>query len=160
MIKIDKILKKFNEIIAIDNISFKLNIDDIVAFIETNGLRKSTTMKITSGYIYTSSRSIKIFDKYFIENQKFFKKYICYIPERYPLYYDITVINFLYFIAKNRNMNRNKFLIRLNCILDILNINSFFNKKIGRFLKRFKRRVGLAQSIIRYAKNIKQLYFK
>ena len=144
MLEIKNLSKKFRDFVAVDNISFSLQKGDILGFLGPNGAGKSTTMKMLSGYTLPTSGSVYINGK--ISSHKKTKQLIGYLPETVPLYREMKVIEFLFFVAAIRKIdNRKK---RIEEILELTFLKEVANQSIGTLSKGYRQRTGFAQAIL------------
>ena len=99
MIEVKNLTKKYNNTVAVDNISFKINEGEVVGFLGPNGAGKTTTMNMITGYIEPTSGKIFV-NGYDIDSKpKMAKKQFGYLPESVPLYNELTVTEFISFMA-------------------------------------------------------------
>jgi len=148
MISVKQLCKRFGQQTAVNNLSFDLNPGDIVGFLGPNGAGKSTTMKMLTGFLTPSSGEIIINGKALDTDCKSVQKKLGYLPEGAPAYGEMTVIQFLHFIADIRELKGEQ---RTRAIDDVVNkvaLENVLNKTIDNLSKGFKRRVGLAQALI------------
>ena len=150
MIEIQDVTQKFGSKIALDNISLSLKLGEIVALIGENGAGKSTLMRIICGYIKSTSGYIKIFD-YDIEISRIHAlRYVGYVPEISSLYGDMTVFDFLKWIAGLWNITDWEAAItnaaKQMQIVDVL------ADKIETLSKGYKKRVEIASAILHQPK--------
>lgn len=148
MIVIDQLTKVFGDFVAVDNLSFSVQAGDVVGFLGPNGAGKSTTMKMITGFLDATSGSVKIFDKDIDTDAQTIKQMIGYLPEGAPAYGDMTVAQFLSFIADVRGIVGSEKKQRLQQVIDSVELESVLYRPIDDLSKGFKRRVGLAQAII------------
>ncbi len=146
MIKLEKITKKFKNL-ALDKVSFSLNKGDIVGLIGPNGAGKTTMMRIITGIIYPDTGIVTISGKNTSESNEF-KNIIGYMPENSALYDDMTVENYLNFIAEARKIPKNKIKSEVKQIAEKTQIIDVINQKISTLSKGYKKRVSFAQAII------------
>ena len=150
MIEIQDVTQKFGSKIALDNISLSLKLGEIVALIGENGAGKSTLMRIICDYIKSTSGYIKIFD-YDIEISRIHAlRYVGYVPEISSLYGDMTVFDFLKWIAGLWNITDWEAAItnaaKQMQIVDVL------ADKIETLSKGYKKRVEIASAILHQPK--------
>ena len=145
-ISITNLTKTYGAQIAVNNISFSVAKGQIVGFLGPNGAGKSTTMKMITGYLDADAGSINVCDievkKQSIES----KKKIGYLSEANPLYFEMYVREYLYFVAGVHQLKNVK--IRTEEIIKIVGLTVEANKKIGQLSKGYKQRVGLAAALI------------
>jgi ABC-2 type transport system ATP-binding protein len=151
MISVKNLSKAFKKHRAIDDLSFDIAAGEIVGFLGPNGAGKSTTMKMLTGFLQPTSGTINIngfsYAKSTREALKA-KKEIGYLPEGAPAYSDMTVYQFLYFIAQIRQIPKS---IRKQALANAckqLELEQVLDKKVETLSKGFKRRVGIAQAIL------------
>ncbi len=100
LIEVTHLVKKYGKHIAVNDISFSAKEGEILGFLGPNGAGKSTTMNMMTGYLSSTSGSIKINGIDILENPIEAKKNIGYLPEIPPLYLDMTVYDYLNFVAQ------------------------------------------------------------
>ncbi len=148
MIVIDQLCKSFGDFVAVNHLSFSVKPGDVVGFLGPNGAGKSTTMKMITGFLTPSSGQINIFDQNIESQPQAVKQLIGYLPEGAPAYGDMTVAQFLDFIADVRGLKGPQKTARLKQVIDSIELESVLYRPIDDLSKGFKRRVGLAQAII------------
>ncbi|MCB0413009.1 MAG: ABC transporter ATP-binding protein [Bdellovibrionales bacterium] len=146
MIKVSGLSKQFNEILAVNNVSFESKIGEVVGFLGPNGAGKSTTMKMITGFLAPSSGKILLNDILVTDSETQFKKFVGYVPENAPLYDDLTVYEFLNFIGEMRNLDNTPSAI--DKVIATCSLEEVRHQNIGTLSKGFKRRVSLAQALI------------
>ena len=99
MIQVENVTKKYGSFIAVNNLNFKINSGEIVGLLGPNGAGKSTTMNMITGFIEPTEGTIVIDGKDILKSGKEAKKQIGYMPENIPLYLDLTVREFVKFMA-------------------------------------------------------------
>lgn len=148
MIEVDHIVRTFGELKAVDDISFSVDMGEVLGFLGPNGAGKSTTMKIITGFLTSTSGTVVI-DGHDIQNNPIqAKSLIGYLPEGAPAYPDMTPLEFLSFIADIRGLEGEHKQERLNYAIDAVHLRAVIHQPIETLSKGFKRRVGLAQAII------------
>lgn len=148
MIVIDQLTKSFGDFVAVNHLSFCVKPGDVVGFLGPNGAGKSTTMKMITGFLQASSGSIQVCDYDIEENPQAIKQLIGYLPEGAPAYGDMTVAQFLDFIADVRGIAGTQKTARIREVVDLIELGSVLYRPIDDLSKGFKRRVGLAQAIM------------
>lgn len=148
MISVHNLSKFFDQFRAVDDLTFDIRPGDIVGFLGPNGAGKSTTMKMLTGFLTPSEGSIEINGQNIAEHRKAIQQQIGYLPEGAPAYGDMTVYQFLHFIADIRNLRGKDKQRRVAAVADRLELHSVLNRPVENLSKGFKRRVGLAQAII------------
>ena len=148
MISLKNITKKFDEFVAVDNLSMDIKNGEVLGFLGPNGAGKSTTMKMITGFMKPTEGIIKIKDMDVDVNPIECKKLIGYLPEGAPLYGDMTPISMLKFVAYTRGMSFQEFKKALDIVVIKTEITDVINQPIDTLSKGYKRRVGLAQALI------------
>ena len=148
MIEIEHLSKRFGELTAVDDISFRVERGDVLGFLGPNGAGKSTTMKMITGFIAPDAGSVVVGGDDISLHPVEVKRRIGYLPEGAPLYGDMTVMAFLRFIAEIRGFRGNELEQRVDRAVDLVSLGSVLGKPIETLSKGFKRRVGLAQAIL------------
>ena len=148
MISLSNITKKFDDFIAVDNLSINVNSGEVLGFLGPNGAGKSTTMKMITGFIKPTEGIIKIKGMNVETKSIECKKLIGYLPEGAPLYGDMTPINMLKFVSYIRGMTSQEFKKALDSVVIKTEITDVINQPIDTLSKGYKRRVGLAQALI------------
>lgn len=146
-IVISNLTKSYGNKKAVDNISFRVNNNEIVGFLGPNGAGKSTTMKIVTGYIAADSGTISVNDLNVKTNSLEVKRLLGYLPESNPLYFEMYVREYLEFIAGIHKINTG-ITKRIEEVIDLTGLRPESKKKIGQLSKGYKQRVGLAASLI------------
>lgn len=148
MIEIKNLTKKFAEFTAVDQLSFSVNAGEVVGFLGPNGAGKSTTMKMLTGFLPSSGGEITVAGLDIEEDNLKIKTLMGYLPEGAPAYGDMTVIQFLEFIADVRGLSGEYKVSRLDKVIKDMELDSVLIRPIENLSKGFKRRVGLAQAIL------------
>ncbi|MBO1255344.1 ABC transporter ATP-binding protein [Alteromonas sp. 5E99-2] len=148
MISVNGLKKVFGKHVAVDALSFSLQPGDIVGFLGPNGAGKSTTMKMLTGFLPATSGTIEIAGKDIVRHRRDIQKQVGYLPEGAPAYGDMTVYQFLVFIARIRGIAKKERQKAIGYVVDKIDLASVVNKKIDTLSKGVVRRVGIAQAII------------
>ena len=148
MIEIEKLVKKFGQLTAVDNISFTVDSGEVLGFLGPNGAGKSTTMKMITGFLAPTSGSIRVCGFPVAGDACQAKEKIGYLPEGAPCYGEMTPYQFLQFIADVRNLKGGQRKQRIETVIEQLHLHKVINRPIDTLSKGFKRRVGLSQAIL------------
>ena len=148
MIEINNLTKKFDQFTAIDDLTFAVKEGEVLGFLGPNGAGKSTTMKLITGFLSASHGSVSIDGFDISKNPIEAKSLMGYLPEGAPSYGDMTTLEFLNFVAQIRGYTGEEILLRVQRVLDEVELNSVSQQTIETLSKGFKRRVGLAQAIM------------
>jgi ABC-2 type transport system ATP-binding protein len=148
MIETSELSKNYGAIRAVDAISFKVEPGQVLGFLGPNGAGKSTTMKMIAGFLAPSSGSAKVCG-YDVEAQGIeAKRVVGYLPEGAPSYGEMTVREFLAFVADVRGLSGAVRSQRLDDVIGRLTLGGVLGQSVETLSKGFKRRVGLAQAIL------------
>jgi len=147
-IKIKSLSKSFGPIDAVRNISFNVGYGEVLGFLGPNGAGKSTTMKMITGFLAPTSGTVEVNNHDVLEDPLSVKRSIGYLPEGAPAYGEMTVRNFLNFIADIRELSSSIRKERLDEVIETINIKTVIDQSIETLSKGYKRRVGLAQAIL------------
>ncbi|MBL7700123.1 MAG: ATP-binding cassette domain-containing protein [Chitinophagaceae bacterium] len=145
-IEVSQLTRMYGEQKAVDDISFSLNRGEIVGFLGPNGAGKSTTMKIITGYLKPSQGTAVVCGIDVQQNPIAVKRKIGYLPEANPLYYDMYVQEYLYFVADVHGLPNKK--QKIKDIVDTVGLTPERRKKTGQLSKGYKQRVGLAAALL------------
>lgn len=143
-IEVQNLSKNFADIKAVNHVSFEACEADVIAILGANGAGKSTLMNILAGVISPDEGKINIFEQDILQNPLFGKENIGFLPEGSPLYTDMTVQNFLNYMAELKNVNKSY----VKEIGQTFMVQEVINQKIETLSKGYARRVGLAQAML------------
>lgn len=147
MIEIKNVTKKYGNFIAVDNISFTVNDGEVVGFLGPNGAGKSTTMNMITGFIEPTDGTIIVNGYDVLKQSAKAKKQIGYMPEGVPLYNDLTVKEFVTYMAELRGVPR-KEKEMVSKVLFETGIEDVSNKLIRNLSRGYKQRVSLAGALV------------
>ncbi len=150
MIQVENLVKKYGLHTAVEHLSFKVEKGQIYGFLGPNGAGKSTTMNIMTGYIAANSGTVKINGYDILKEPEKAKRCIGYLPEVPPLYTDMTVREYLMFVAELKKVGRRKRAEHVEEIIEKLQLNEVQERLIRNLSKGYKQRVGLAQALTGY----------
>mgnify|MGYP004466714337 FL=1 len=148
MIEVKNVTKKFGNFTAVDNITFTVNDGEVVGFLGPNGAGKSTTMNMITGFTEPTEGTI-IIDGYDIQKKPLkAKKCIGYMPEGVPLYSELTVKEFVTYMAELKGMPRNEKKEKVNEVLEETGLTDVSKKLIKNLSRGYRQRVSLAGALI------------
>jgi len=148
LIKVKNVTKKYGNFTAVDNISFEIEEGQIIGLLGPNGAGKSTTMNMITGYIEPTEGEI-IVDGYDMDkNSKKAKRQIGYMPEGTPLYYDLTVKEFIQYMGELKKVPRKEIKEQIQKILKEIFLEDVQNKLIKNLSRGYKQRVSMAGALI------------
>ncbi len=148
MIEVKSLCKSYGSFKAVDDLSFKLEAGQVLGFLGPNGAGKSTTMKMLTGFLTPTSGIALINGIDVVEDSVAARKNIGYLPEGAPSYGEMTVQQFLSFVARARLIDKTGVTSSVDGVISKLNLSEVKHQIIETLSKGFKRRVGLAQAII------------
>ena len=148
MIEVKHVTKKYGNFIAVDDINFTINNDEVVGFLGPNGAGKSTTMNMITGYIEPTSGKIIVNDYDVSKDPKKVKRQIGYMPESTPLYNDLTVREFVNYMADLKYVKRKEKKEKVDKVLQDVGLTSVQKKLIRNLSRGYKQRVSMAGALI------------
>ena len=150
MIEVKNITKRYGNHVAVDNLSFQVEKGMIYGFLGPNGAGKSTTMNIMTGYIAATDGTVEINGYDILKEPEKAKKCIGYLPELPPVYPDMTVEEYLIFVAEIKQVKKAERRDQIASIMAQTQIAEVKGRLIRNLSKGYKQRVGLAQAIVGY----------
>lgn len=148
MITVKNVCKKYGSFVAVDNISFEINDGEIIGLLGPNGAGKSTTMNMLTGFIEPTSGEILINGFNISKKSKKAKANIGYMPENVPLYKDLTVKEFINYMAELKYVKGKD---KKNMVSDIMaktNLTDVQNKLVKNLSRGYKQRVSMAGALV------------
>ena len=150
MIEVNNLVKRYGNHLAVDHLSFQVEPGKIYGFLGPNGAGKSTTMNIMTGYIAPTEGTVTINGYDIVKDPEEAKKCIGYLPEIPPLYQEMTVKEYLKFVAELKKIKGEKKEAQIQEVMDMTMIADMAERLIRNLSKGYKQRVGLAQAILGY----------
>ncbi len=149
MVEVKKLVKHYGQIRAVDGVTFTVKRGDILGFLGPNGAGKSTTMKMLTGYI-TPTSGTAVVDGFDVHASPLeVRRRIGYLPESSPSYHEMTVWEFLGFIAEVRGYSAKEARAkRVEEVLRLCQLGDVRHQVIETLSKGYKQRVGFAQAVI------------
>ena len=148
MIKVKNVTKKYGNFVALDNINFEIKEGEIVGLLGPNGAGKSTTMNIITGYIEQTEGEVTVAGYDTIKKANKAKREIGYMPEGVPLYTDLTVKEFVTYMAELKKVNRKEKKERVQKILKETDLQGVQKKLIRNLSRGYKQRVSMAGALV------------
>lgn len=148
MIEVEHLSKVYGSTPAIQDVTFAVEPGEILGFLGPNGAGKTTTMRILTGYLPATSGTARIAGYDVHEASMAVRRRIGYLPETPPLYPDMTVEGFLYFVARIKGVSAGDRANRVQSALARCNLLEKRNVLIRKLSKGFRQRVGIAQAIV------------
>lgn len=148
MIQVENLSKKYARHVAVNNISFSVDKGDIVGFLGPNGAGKTTTMRILTCFLPPTEGKARVAGFDVFEQPYEVKKRIGYLPEAPPLYPEMSVQDYLNFVARLKNVPNADIKTRTEHAMERCAVADAKSKLISKLSKGYRQRVGLAQAII------------
>jgi ABC-2 type transport system ATP-binding protein len=148
MIDCHNLVKHFGPLLAVDQLSFKVEPGEVLGFLGPNGAGKSTTMRIIAGFLPASSGTVSVCGHNVASAAAAAKRCLGYLPEGAPSYPEMTPRGFLDFVADIRGLRGAVRRSRLDMVYGLLHLEPVLEQSIDTLSKGYKRRVGLAQAIL------------
>ena len=142
------LIMRFGPVTAVDGISFSVDRGEVVGFLGPNGAGKSTTMKIIAGFLEPTSGSAFVAGHDSRLDPIPARRHLGYLPEGAPAYPDMTVADFLGFVAGLRGLNARQTNNRLAELVESIDLAEVWNRRIEALSKGYKRRVGIAMALV------------
>lgn len=148
LVTVSNLRKRFGDIQAVRDISFQVAEGEVLGFLGPNGAGKSTTMKMITGFLEPDAGEVEVGGTRLSEKPVRVKSAIGYLPEGAPLYADMTTLAFLRFAASMRGLSGKRLDERVEEVIGMVNLEDVRHQNLETLSKGFKRRVGIAQSIL------------
>lgn len=148
MIEVHSLTKRYGDKAAIENVTFDAKRGEILGFLGPNGAGKSTTMRILAGFMPASSGTARVagFDVY--DQSLEARRNVGYLPENVPLYPEMTVRDYLGFMAEIKGVGRSERRASVNRSMEQARVTDRADWIIGKLSKGYRQRVGLAQALV------------
>ena len=150
MIEINHLVKKYGSHVAVDDLSLTVEPGKIYGFLGPNGAGKSTTMNIITGYLAATSGEVKINGFGVLKQPEEAKKCVGYLPELPPLYMDMTVKEYLDFVAELKKIEKSLRAGYVKEVMKITKTEEVSGRLIRNLSKGYRQRVGFAQAVLGY----------
>ena len=148
MIEVKNLVKKYGNHTAVDHLNFTIEEGHVYGFLGPNGAGKSTTMNIMTGYLGATEGEVLINGHDILKEPEEAKKQIGYLPELPPLYMEMTVREYLEFVAELKGIAKKKREESINEVEKMVKIWEVENRLIKNLSKGYRQRVGLAQAVL------------
>ncbi len=148
MIHVNDLSKNFGSFRALDKISFDVQRGEIVGFLGPNGAGKSTTMRILTCFIAPSSGTARIKGYDVFDDPLSVRRSLGYLPQRAPLYLEMSVLEYLRFAADIRQLDHASFMKSAKDVVEVCGLAQVLGKEIRHLSHGYRQRVGLAQALI------------
>ncbi len=148
MIEVNDLTKYYGQKRAISNVSFKVKKGEILGMLGPNAAGKTTAMRILTCYMPPTAGSATVGGYDIFDQSMQVRQITGYLPENPPLYTELTVKDYLMFVAKIKGVEKDKTKAEIDTVIEKASIGEVRNRVIGKLSKGFKQRVGLAQCLL------------
>jgi ABC-2 type transport system ATP-binding protein len=148
VIEVQDVTKRYGPFTAVDGVSFQVAKGDILGFLGPNGAGKTTTMRILTGYMPPTDGTARVAGFDVQEEPIEAKRRIGYLPETPPLYPEMTVRDYLTFVARIKGVAANDVPGRVSLAMEKARVSDMARKHCGKLSKGYRQRVGLAQALL------------
>ena len=148
MIQLKNVTKKYGNFVALDNVSFEINEGEIIGLVGPNGAGKSTTMNIITGFIEQTSGEVLVDGYDMLKKPKKAKKKIGYMPEGVPLYTDLTVKEFVTYMAELKGVKKQNRAERVSTVIEETGLKEVENKLTRNLSRGYKQRASMAGALV------------
>jgi ABC-2 type transport system ATP-binding protein len=148
VIEVQHLTKRYGRVTAVEDVSFRVERGEILGFLGPNGAGKTTTMRILTGYMPATDGKALIAGFDVFDQPVEAKRRTGYLPETPPLYPDMTVAEYLTFVAKIKGVPSAERGERIRAVMDRTRVTDMSGRLCSRLSKGYKQRVGLAQALI------------
>ena len=148
MIEVRSVSKSYGTTLALDQVSFSVERNQVLGFLGPNGAGKSTAMKIITTYLSPDEGDVQVDGIDVTADPLSVRRRIGYLPEAAPLYDDMRVQTYLEFVARARGLEGDRLRTRLDWVYDATQIERVLYKNVNELSKGYRQRVGLAQALV------------
>jgi ABC-2 type transport system ATP-binding protein len=148
MIHVENLTKYYQDLCAVDHISFEVRRGEILGLLGPNGAGKSTTLRMLTGFLQPSDGAVSVGGFRLDDQLLDIKRILGYLPESAPFYRDMLVYDYLGFVADLRRMDAARRATRIREMGDLCGIDEVMHQPIGELSKGYKQRVGLAHAMM------------
>jgi len=148
MIEVEHLTKKYGDLVAVKDLSFKVEEGQIWGLLGPNAAGKTTTMRILTGYLPATDGSASVAGHDVFEETNEVKKIIGYLPENVPLYPEMTVSSYLHFVAEIKQVPSSRRKEAVEKAVSVSSLEPVRNRLIRNISRGFRQRVGIAQALI------------
>ena len=148
MIEVQHLTKRYGPTTAVDDVSFRVERGEVLGFLGPNGAGKTTTMRVLTGYMPPSEGKAIVAGYDVLDQPLEAKRRTGYLPETPPLYPEMTVREYLTFVARIKGVPRQERKARVGNVMERTRVADMANRHCGRLSKGYRQRVGLAQALL------------
>ena len=148
MIEVENLSKRYGPTLAVSGVNFSVQPGEVLGFLGPNGAGKTTTMRVITGFFPPTEGKVRVAGYDVVDEPLEAKRHIGYLPEMPPVYPDMTVAEYLTFVARIKGVSRRDIKNRLDEIIMKCAVSDVRNRQIGKLSKGYRQRVGLAQALV------------
>src|SRR5881396_1283063 len=148
MIQVEHLTKRYGPTVAVSDVSFEVQKGEVLGFLGPNGAGKTTTMRVITGYLPPTEGKVSVAGFDVLESPIEAKRRTGYLPENPPVYPDMTVSEYLGFVARIKAVPRAEVKKRVEEVSEKCAVTDVRGRQIGKLSKGYRQRVGLAQALI------------
>jgi len=148
MIQVENLTRYYDDFCAVNGISLNISRGEILGLLGPNGAGKTTTLRMLTGYLRPTSGSIRVKGLSVDNDMLEIKRLLGYLPESAPLYPDMLVYDYLFYVAGLRGIDSSARLSRIRDMADMCAVNEVMHQPVAELSKGYKQRVGLAHALI------------
>ena len=148
MLEVRNLIKRYGDIVAVDDVSFSAAQGQILGFLGPNGAGKTTTMRILTGFLPATSGTATVAGFDVFTQSAEVRRRIGYLPENPPLYAEMTTEAYLRFVARIKGMAKGAIADAIERVTQTCGLDGVRRRLLGHLSKGFRQRVGLAQALI------------
>src|SRR5918999_4052158 len=148
VIEVQHVTKRYGRVTAVDDVTFRVERGEILGFLGPNGAGKTTTMRILTGYMPPTDGKAIVAGYDVLEQPIDAKRRTGYLPETPPLYPDMTVRDYLDFVARIKGVPRSERKSRVSAVMERTKVADMARRQCGKLSKGYRQRVGLAQALL------------
>jgi gliding motility-associated transport system ATP-binding protein len=148
VIEVQHLTKRYGRVTAVEDVSFRVERGEILGFLGPNGAGKTTTMRILTGYMPATEGKAIVAGFDVFDQPVEAKRRTGYLPETPPLYPDMSVVEYLTFVAKIKGVSPPERASRIKAVMERTRIGDMANRLCSKLSKGYRQRVGLAQALI------------
>ncbi|MBF0303166.1 MAG: ATP-binding cassette domain-containing protein [Desulfamplus sp.] len=148
MIQVKNLTKYYNSFCAVDGINLEIRKGEILGLLGPNGAGKTTTLRMLTGFFKPTAGDIMVKDISILENSLGVKEMMGYLPESAPLYHNMLVYDYLYYVANIRGIKKDSIPSRLKELSELCGLSDIMHQSVNQLSKGLKQRVGLAHAMM------------
>ncbi len=147
MIELEHVTKRYGGILALQDVSLRVSSGEVVGLLGRNGAGKTTALNLMTGFFPPSEGRVRIGGKEMLSDPRGCKRMIGYLPEKPPLYDEMTVEDYLLFVSELREVVRKANREHVEEILSLCGLTEMRRRVIGHLSKGYRQRTGIAQAL-------------